>query len=289
VRVVRRGIPGIDRAAPPGVCSGSPSGQGPIDGDRDTGVQRTSRALSGPPEVSNIPGEKPPKSPLEPGAGDVIQTLTRAVFSAVPVLGGPAAELLNLVVVPPIQKRTIEWLNDLGERVRQLEEQGRITVESLKGNEVFADTVLRAMRAASATGQEEKRHALRNAVLNATLPNPLDGSIQQVFLGFIDDFTVWHLRALKLFQDPKLWAARLPYEYQRLSHPSLAKLLHGAFPELISNNDAGFSGLLWRDLERAGLVAPAVFDEPRKADETLMGRTTGFGELFLRFVEEPQK
>jgi hypothetical protein len=238
--------------------------------------------------MSDVPSEKSPKSPLELGRGDVVQTLTRAVFAAVPYVGSSAAELLNLVVVPPIQKRTIEWLNDLGERVRQLEEQGRITVESLRGNEVFADTVLRAMRAASATSQQEKRHALRNAVLNAALPNPPDGSIQQVFLGFVDDFTVWHLRALKLFQDPKGGAERLPYEFQRLSHPSLEKLLHSAFPELISNNDVGFGRLLWRDLERAALVAPTVFDEPRKADETMMGRTTGFGELFLRFVEEPK-
>jgi hypothetical protein len=51
---------------------------------------------------------------------------------------------------------------------------------------------MHASQAALRNSQKEKLTALRNAVLNAALPNPPEESIQQMFVNFIDSLTVWH-------------------------------------------------------------------------------------------------
>jgi hypothetical protein len=52
------------------------------------------------------------------------------------------------------------------------------------------------------THKQEKRDALRNALLNIALHRSTDEDQQQTFLRYIDELTVWHLRILSLFQDP---------------------------------------------------------------------------------------
>lgn len=56
--------------------------------------------------------------------------------------------------------------------------------------------VLQATQIALRTHQTEKRMALRNAVMNAALPQAPEEGLQQMFLHFIDTFTEWHLRLL---------------------------------------------------------------------------------------------
>jgi len=48
-----------------------------------------------------------PKQPAK-SAADVAQVVVNAAVSAVPVVGGPAAELLGLVFGPPLEKRRDE-------------------------------------------------------------------------------------------------------------------------------------------------------------------------------------
>ena len=64
---------------------------------------------------------------------------------------------------------------------------------------------MQASQAAIRNHQSEKREALRNAVLNAALPNAPEESIQQLFINQVDTFTVWHIRLLDLFKEPPAW------------------------------------------------------------------------------------
>ena len=48
--------------------------------------------------------------------------LAKAALSAVPVVGGPASELLDLVIRPRIEERRTEWLNSIAEGLAKLEE-----------------------------------------------------------------------------------------------------------------------------------------------------------------------
>ncbi len=43
-------------------------------------------------------------------AGDVVHAVTKAGLSAIPVAGGPAVELFQFVVQPPLEKRREAWM-----------------------------------------------------------------------------------------------------------------------------------------------------------------------------------
>jgi hypothetical protein len=129
--------------------------------------------------------------------GDVVHIATKAGLSAIPIVGGPAAEIFAAIVQPPLERRRNEWIRDLGDRIEQLEKEGRIHAEELQHNEPFVDTALQATTIALRNHQGEKREALRNAVLNAALPGAPAADLQHFFLGLVDQFTTWHLRILR--------------------------------------------------------------------------------------------
>lgn len=220
-------------------------------------------------------------------AGDLVHTLARTGLSAIPGVGGPAAELLNVVIAPPVQRRMLAFVDDLAARLKKLEDEGRLRVEDLAAQDAFLDATVTALRAAAATSQEEKRQALRNAVLNAALPDALDESTQQVFLRLVDEFTPWHLRVLALVQDPVRWAKERSHHYERLLFPSLLpKVIYSAFPALTKPH--GFALLVWGDLLRTRLVRDGDIDKPQKPELVLCPWTTSLGDAFLRFIEEPK-
>jgi hypothetical protein len=62
-------------------------------------------------------------------------------------------------------------------------------------------------RPMGAFDEEGKLDTLREAVLNPTAPLSPDESLHQMFLSWADHLTVWHLRLLAFFDDPKGWFA----------------------------------------------------------------------------------
>jgi hypothetical protein len=158
--------------------------------------------------MSDIP-EEPKKS-----AADVAYTVAKAAVSAVPVAGGPAAELLGIIFGPSLEKRREKWLEQLADAVKEV--QGKVaelTPEKLSQNEAFISTALRATEIAVRTHQEEKLEALRNAVVSAALPDAPNETLQQIFLNHVDSLTPWHMRILAFFDDPKDWGRRHKITY----------------------------------------------------------------------------
>ena len=62
---------------------------------------------------------------------------------------------------------------------------------------------MHASQAAIRNHQAEKREALRNAVLNVAIGKAPEDDLQLMFLNLVDSFTTWHLRILRLFQNPE--------------------------------------------------------------------------------------
>src|SRR6266849_8285705 len=101
--------------------------------------------------------------------GDHIHLGVRAMLSAIPTLGGPALELFNAVIAPPLEQRRNRWLNDLADRIYALENEKRLKLDDLGNNEEFISAIMNATTAAVRNHQNEKIAALRNAVLNRAL------------------------------------------------------------------------------------------------------------------------
>jgi hypothetical protein len=223
--------------------------------------------------------------PPKPSTADAVHQLVKAALSAVPIVGGPAAELLAALIAPPIERRRQEWMESIGRGLADLRSRDLVALEALADNQVFLDTVLQASQVAIRTADVDKRAALRNAVLNAALPNPPEESLQTMFLSLIDQFTPWHLRILKLFQDPASWAAKDGARMGSVHMAGVVNVLERSFPELV--NRRTFYDQVWADLYQRGLVNTNSLHTKMTREGLADQRTTDLGNQFLRFIEEP--
>lgn len=137
----------------------------------------------------------------ERSSGDGVHAGTKALLSMIPVVGGPLVELFQFVIQPPLERRRDEWMRSIGDRLKDLEENG-LDLESLQSNEQFVSIVLQATQGALRTHKEEKLTAFRNAVVNVAKGQSPDEAVQDILLGLVDQFSELHLRVLKVLHSP---------------------------------------------------------------------------------------
>ena len=217
----------------------------------------------------------------EPSKGDLAEEMARRGLSLVPGLGAPAAALIDLVFTPALEKRRIQWFNELAELVNDV--QGRdpsVTVASLSANDEWIDAVLAATRIALCTGREEKWRALKSALAHVALRDEPDHDLDSTFLNLIDVLTQSHLRVLHMLQSTRAFAAgqgtTVPITIDRSFHRVVERLL----PDVPFDTYT----LLRTDLESRGLVmtgAAAVAASRDPGDQRL---TTPLGDKFLSFI-----
>lgn len=208
--------------------------------------------------------------------GDFAHALTKAGLSAIPVVGGPAVELFQLLIQPPLEKRRTEWMAEVGEKLRELEVKG-LKLEDLQKNEEFVSAVMHASHVALRTHKAEKLNALRNAILNVAKGQAPEETVQHLFLNFIDSLTELHLRILKVFHVP----SPLP----NLSMGGLSDVLEHNIPDLRGRRE--LYDQLWKDLYSKGLVTTDGLHSTMSGHGLAQKRTTGLGDDFLKFIAEP--
>ena len=132
----------------------------------------------------------------EKSKGDVLHLLSRMALSGVPGIGGSALELFNYIIQPSLERRRDKFLGEILERIKKLESSGCLKIEDLLNNEEFISILLRASRVALQNHEREKIKTLQNAVLNTALGQSIEDSKRDLFLSFIEGFTVPHFQAL---------------------------------------------------------------------------------------------
>ncbi len=226
------------------------------------------------------------KSKPKEGAGDVAHTLVKAGLSAIPVIGGPAAEIFSAIIDPPLYKRRNEWIESIAKGLTTLEKKiDDFNIEALSQNEMFITTVMHASQAAIRNHQKEKLEALRNAVLNAALPNAPEEDIQLMFLDFVDTLTPWHLRLLKFFDNPQEWGRKNGITYPNWSMGGLSTVLEHTFPELRGRRD--FYDQITKDLFVRGLMNTESLHGTMSSEGMFASRTTTMGKQFINFITSP--
>jgi len=226
--------------------------------------------------------EKPKKS-----AGDVIHAIAKAGISAIPIAGAPAAEIFALVVTPPLERRRDEWIESIGNGLKELAQKVEgFKIEDLAKNESFITTVTHASQAAIRNHQKEKLEALRNAVLNAALPNSPEEDLQLMFLNFVDSFTPWHLVILKFFNDPKGWGQQHGVSLrEHYLGSSLSQVLEEAIADLKGKQEK--YDLFVKDLYSRGLMTTDSLHTMMTESGVFTSRTTAMGKQFLTFISSP--
>ncbi|MYA68656.1 hypothetical protein F4141_21765 [Candidatus Poribacteria bacterium] len=223
-----------------------------------------------------------PEATLE----DRLHTLAKAGIASIPVVGAAASELFAVILASPLEKRRIEWMNDVAEHLKELEERGELNLEDLQDNETFITTVMQASQAAIRNHQSEKREVLRNAVLNAALPNAPEESIQQLFINQVATFTVWHIRLLDLFKDSPAWFEKNGVKSSALpSLGNLEQLITTAWPDLKNQED--FLNAVVQELEAKGLFKSSGLLSSMSLRDVYDKKTTKMGDAFLEFITAP--
>ncbi len=219
---------------------------------------------------------------LKPTKGDAAHAFVRGALSTVPLVGGPAVELFSALVTPPLAGRRDQWVKEIAQALKEL--QGKVdglTLENLSDKEQFISTLLHATQIALRTHHREKLKALRNAVLNAALPDSPDDVTQQLFLNQIDDLTPWHLKLLAYYDNPAAWATK-----QRISFPDHPVpnpnqyIFVQLFPEFTDRSY--LFEQLCHDLEARGLT-----DRENAWQSAQKSFTSRMGKDLLKFISDP--
>lgn len=209
--------------------------------------------------------------------GDAAYTILKAGLSSVPFVGGPAIELFQYLVQQPLEKRKVEWMGQVGEKLQELEANGH-KISDLQKNEILVSAVMHATQIALRTHQTSKRDALRNAIINVAKGQAPDEALQNVFLNLVDSFIDLHLRMLKFSQAPK--------PPPNMSMGSLSSVLENNMPELRGNRE--LYDQLWKDLYSRGLVNTEGLHATMTVSGLGQKRTTMIGDAFLKFIEESE-
>jgi hypothetical protein len=216
---------------------------------------------------------------LEPPSqskGDTVHAIAKAGLSAIPIVGGPAVELFQMLIQPPLERRRKEWMASVGEKLQEFESRG-VDIAQIGQREEFVSAVMHASQIALRTHQAEKREALRNAVFNIASGHSPGEALEHMFFDWIDSMSVLHIQILKLFQNPN--------PPPGLSMGGLDSVLEHNMPAL--RGQANVYHQIWRDLYSRGLFNSNSVDTTMSVQGLAAKRTTDIGDEFLRFIAEP--
>jgi len=174
--------------------------------------------------------------------------LAKAGISAVPTLGGPAAELFDLIVPSSLEQRRQRWFQLVAEHIRALEGKG-IDLEALSTDEGFITVVIEASKAALGTHIEGKLQLLANCVESAALPENNDDFIAMRFLQYVEELSPEHFVVLTYLADPYRWYERNGIERPAITGPRRAALDNAELPV-----EGDVLELVLADLDQRGLA-----------------------------------
>lgn len=192
----------------------------------------------------NPPTEKSLKEQLELVStsthSDKNYNAAKALISSIPSIGSLVVNFMESYIASPAQRRLYAFLESL---VKELEELKSKNSAVDFDSPVFVTTFWQAHQIAIRTHKEQKLEALRNAVLNSSIPSSLDDDLQSMFLNWIDVFTPTHIFILKCLH------------YLDQYEPEELK---AQFPEL-EKNEALYNQILKNLVERDLIILREVF------------------------------
>ncbi len=217
---------------------------------------------------------------------DDIHALTKGTISCIPAAGGLLAEFFSLVVTPSLDRRRQEWMTQVAQGLTELRNRvDAFSWETLREDEHFIDVLLHASQIALRNHQAEKLVALQNAVCNTALKIDIEEVHQTLFLRYVDELTVLHLKLLHLLNNPREWEEKNGQKFpSRMS--GIRQMIYDAIPELTGRND--LSKLLVKDLQSRGIIEDfslGITTIPREVIMSAHG--TDMGNRFIRYISEP--
>jgi hypothetical protein len=118
----------------------------------------------------------------------------KALISLIPTVGSLAVGLLESRIPSPAMERLYIFLGDLAQEFDKL--KSKIELVDFE-SPAFQTAFIHASQIATRTHQEQKLEALRNIILNSSIPKSLEDDILAIFLNWIDYFSELHISTLR--------------------------------------------------------------------------------------------
>ena len=249
----------------------------------------------------------PTVDPLERKATDELYAVARGAISAVPMVGGPLAELFGRIVTEPAQARRDAVLCCVLERIQSLETQGHLNVEQLANQPEFHACFLRGVQAALREIETDKIRTIEDAIINTALEANLEPAIKSILFSRLERATTEHIKLLRMVASvasksgsTHVWPDHVISdglkEYDRAEDcmkPMPMGFSDGSGNKWLDEREIELRRAILSDLVSEGLLRDGV-DE--FAETAFSPRTTShfvevttLGELFLKFIEDPNR
>lgn len=204
----------------------------------------------------------------------------------VPLFGGALAVLLGTVLTPPLEKRRLEFLTDLAERVEELAESVEaFRPEHLAQNEQFITATVAATQLADRTHLSECRQMLRNAAINSATTRLPDEEFLIVFR-LLESVLPSEVRVLRFLVDPGKWELELGRGRSEAVDANGAAIIAFNFP----GENHQVVRRRWERLASLDLVSPPpASNQAVSYTRIYQGFATKLGRTFFRFVSDPLK
>lgn len=219
--------------------------------------------------------------PERRSGADIAHSIVQAGVGAVPVLGSLLTEIIEVSWQPRLERRRAEWLSSLGARLESLAQEVTDVRDRVESDE-FLEVFIEAARAAQATHEEEKRDALRNAVINTALEVEESQAWRLIFVNRLADLQPAHLHLLSFLADP-----RGGLEERGITPPDIYAGGRSSLVELaVPTWGRPFYDQLYGDLARMSLTGGAGLHTTMTGAGVYQSELTEQGRRFLAFISE---
>lgn len=220
---------------------------------------------------------------------DYINTIVKGAISAIPLAGGPLAEIFSMLIVPPISKRRDKLIIQIVEGLKNLEKKiDKFNIENLANNELFITTLLHGFQIALKNHQILKIEAIKNSILNSAINDNPDENINLMFLHYIDIFTAGHINLLSFFHNPEKWIEKKQIILNSGGY-QFSTFFKIIFKDFEDRKDYYYQ--IIADLNNNRLIRITVLsfnnNDIFKIKHFLNSYTTSFGKKFVKFISDP--
>lgn len=145
----------------------------------------------------NMEDSKPDLTPPKEDIWDYLHKANKAALSIFP----PAQAFYEMVINPPLQKRSVEWMYSVKQMFEEHSEKFEsLRPENLRDNEEFIDLFFEVSERVKKTSDKEKVNRLRNYLLNCVISEDQSEREKLEILRIIDLIDYVHLEILLFFR-----------------------------------------------------------------------------------------
>lgn len=208
--------------------------------------------------------------------GEIVEVAAKTALSVIPVGGALITSVWDSIKSNCAQKRLTEWQSLIENRLSKVD----ATLDDVGNNENFTSAMFQATELAIKTSEGAKREYLANAVLNS-LTCPFEESIVMMFFSMIGKYTLWHLKILDFFQNPRKFP-QINKENYYMGSPKTP--LFDVYPEL--RDKEAYVDRIVKELYSDGLMNTADLNCTMTSAGMISSRVSEIGNDFIDFITE---